>query len=131
MAGNAKFSPMNPIDQYIAEFEGEVRTKLEEIRAIIRAAAPDAEEVISYQMPAYKQGGVLVYFAGYAKHVGFYPTGSGIAAFEQRFSPYKWSKGAVQFPLDQPLPAELITEIVHYRLQETAIKALTKSKKSK
>lgn len=122
---------MNPIDQYIAGFEGQVRAKLEEIRAIIRAAAPDAQEVISYQMPAYKQGGVLVYFAGYAKHVGFYPTGSGIAAFEHRFSPYKWSKGAVQFPLDQPLPADLITEIVHFRMREDAANSAAKSKKSK
>lgn len=122
---------MNPIEQYIAGFDGQVRTKLEEIRAIIRAAAPDAQEVISYQMPAYKQGGILVYFAGYAKHVGFYPTGSGIAAFERRFTPYKWSKGAVQFPLDQPLPADLITEIVHFRMREDAAHSAAKSKKSK
>lgn len=122
---------MNPIDDYIAGYEGQVRGKLEEIRAIIRAAAPDAEEVISYQMPAYKQGGVLVYFAGYPRHVGFYPTGSGIEAFADRFAPYKWSKGAVQFPLDQPLPADLITEIVHFRLQMEAAKAASKPKKAK
>jgi uncharacterized protein YdhG (YjbR/CyaY superfamily) len=107
----------NEIDQYITQFPAEVREKLEEIRFIIQQAAPMAEEVISYKMPAYDCHGILVYFAGYKKHVGFYPSSSGIEAFQHEFGPYKWSKGAVQFPLDQPLPADLITRIVAFRIQ--------------
>jgi uncharacterized protein YdhG (YjbR/CyaY superfamily) len=105
------------IDQYIATFPSNVQAVLENLREIIRNAAPEAEEVISYKMPAYKQNGMLVYFAGYKKHVGFYPTGSGIEAFKEEFTPYKWSKGAVQFPLDKPLPTELITRIVQFRIK--------------
>jgi uncharacterized protein YdhG (YjbR/CyaY superfamily) len=117
------------IDNYIATFPENVQVKLDEIRAIIRKAAPQAEEVISYKMPAYEFHGIAVYFAGYAKHVGFYPTGSGIEAFQHRFGPYKWSKGAVQFSLDKPLPADLITEMVHFRLQLNLEKAAAKPKK--
>lgn len=105
------------IDQYIATFPSNVQAVLENLLEIIRNAAPEAEEVISYKMPAYKQNGMLVYFAGYKKHVGFYPTGSGIEAFKEEFTPYKWSKGAVQFPLDKPLPTELITRIVQFRIK--------------
>jgi uncharacterized protein YdhG (YjbR/CyaY superfamily) len=104
------------IDQYIASFPGNVQVMLEQLREIIRNAAPEAEEVISYKMPAYKQEGMLVYFAGYKKHVGFYPTGTGIEAFKEEFTPYKWSKGAVQFPLDKPLPVDLITRMVKFRI---------------
>ncbi|MFA6541424.1 MAG: DUF1801 domain-containing protein [Bacteroidota bacterium] len=114
------------VDAYIAEFSGTTRKKLKEIRTIIRAAAPDAEEVISYNMPAYKQNGVLVYFAGYERHIGFYPTGSGIKAFRDRFKKYAWSKGAVQFPLDAPLPVRLITAIVKFRIEQTLLKAKEK-----
>jgi len=119
----------NAVDQYIATFPVQVREKLEELRFIIQQAAPMAEEVISYQMPAYDHHGMLVYFAGYKGHVGFYPTGSGIEAFQQEFGPYKWSKGAVQFPLDQPLPADLITRIVAFRIQKNQEKAALKSAK--
>lgn len=107
------------VDAYIDAFPAEVQTKLAELRAIIRAAAPNATEIISYKMPAYKQGSVLVYFAGYKRHIGFYPTASGIAAFQAAFTGYKHSRGAVQFPIDQPLPAELIRQIVAFRLSET------------
>lgn len=108
---------MSVVDAYILNFPAEVREKLEELRAIIRAAAPEAEETISYGMPAYKRHKVLVYFAGYKGHVGLYPTGQGIEAFAQELGPYVWSKGAVQFPLDVPLPEDLIRRMVRYRLE--------------
>lgn len=106
------------IDQYIANFPLTTQKLLEEIRETIRKAVPDAKEVISYGMPAFKQHTVLVYFAGYAKHIGFYPTGSGIEAFQQEFDNYKWSKGAVQFPLDKPLPLDLITRITKFKAEQ-------------
>jgi uncharacterized protein YdhG (YjbR/CyaY superfamily) len=120
----------NEVDQYITTFPVEIRAKLEEIRFIIQQAAPMAEEVISYKMPAYNFHGMLVYFAGYQKHIGFYPTGTGVEAFQHEFGPYKWSKGAVQFPLDRPLPEDLITRIVAFRIQQNLEKAANKSKKN-
>lgn len=117
------------IDAYIQTFPGHIQEKLEEIRQVIRAAATQAHEVISYNMPAFKQHGVLVYFAGYKGHIGFYPTGSGIRDFQHEFGEYKWSKGAVQFPLDKPLPADLITRMVKHRVEQDARKAETKKKK--
>lgn len=105
-------------DAYIAGFPEHTRSKLEELRSIIRRNAPEAEELISYGMPAYKLGKVLVYFAGYAGHIGFYPTASGIVHFESRLGAYKHSKGAIQFPLDQNLPEQLIADIVRFRVQE-------------
>ncbi|SDE20878.1 Uncharacterized conserved protein YdhG, YjbR/CyaY-like superfamily, DUF1801 family [Mucilaginibacter pineti] len=121
--------PLN-IDEYITGFPANVQQLLEQLRAIIKAAAPQATEVISYAMPAFKQHTVLVYFAGYANHIGFYPTSSGIEAFKEEFTArnYKWSKGAVQFPLNQPLPAELITRIVKFRLNQDMEKAKAKKK---
>lgn len=115
------------IDQYIANFPVEIQKLLQQIRTTIHQAIPDAKEVISYGMPAFKQHTVLVYFAGYAKHIGFYPTGSGIEAFKDEFSDYKWSKGAVQFPLDKPLPLELITRITKFKAEQD----LEKTKKKK
>lgn len=116
----------NAIDLYIATFPKEVQLRLEEIRTIIRKAAPKSEEVISYGMPAYKIHSVLVYFAGYKSHIGFYPTGDGIKAFENQFEKYKWSKGAVQFPLDRKLPVKLITAMVKYRIKADSEKAAEK-----
>jgi uncharacterized protein YdhG (YjbR/CyaY superfamily) len=116
------------IDAYHAAFTGETRKKLEEIRTIITKAAPKAIEVISYGMPAFKQHGVLVYYAGYKSHIGFYPTGSGIEAFKDELLAYKWSKGAVRFPLDQPLPKKLITQMVQFRMAEDAEKEKGKTK---
>jgi len=110
------------VNEYISGFPPEVREKLEEIRAIIRKAAPEAKEVISYSMPAVRQNGILVYYAAYTGHIGFYPTASGIENFKSEFSEYKSSKGAVQFPLNKPLPADLITRIVKFRLKETSSK---------
>ena len=104
------------VDEYIAQFPLETQAVLNEIRAIIRKAAPKATEIISYGMPAYKMNHVLVYFAAYKKHIGFYPTGKGIEAFKEEFGDFKWSKGAVQFPLDKPLPHKLITRIVTYKI---------------
>lgn len=118
----------NEIDKYIAGFPVEARIKMEELRTIIKKAAPKTEEVISYKMPAFKQHGIVVYFAGYKNHIGFYPTGSGIEHFKDRFGKYKWSKGAVQFPIDGPLPVKLITEMVKFRLKDDAERAKAKKK---
>lgn len=117
------------IAEYIAGFPFETQKLLLQMQAIIRKAAPDAEETISYQMPAYKQEGMLVYFAGYKNHIGFYPGASGIESFKEALSVYKGAKGSVQFPLDQPLPSALITKIVKFRLQENKTKAALKKKK--
>ena len=106
------------IDEYIAQFPEEIQLKLQEIRAVIHAAAPEATEKISYQMPTFYLRGNLVHFAAFKKHIGFYPVPSGIAAFEAELAPYKRSKGAVQFPLDEPIPTELIGRIVQFRVAE-------------
>lgn len=116
------------VEAYIASFPESTQALLQQVRSIIKKAAPEAEEVISYSMPAYKQGSILVYFAGYAQHIGFYPTASGIKAFEKEIAGYKHSKGAVQFPLDQPLPAALITKIVKFKLKENLGKAKAKKR---
>jgi uncharacterized protein YdhG (YjbR/CyaY superfamily) len=114
--------PSNTIDEYIETFPVEIQSILEKLRRTIRKAAPEAAEVISYQMPAFKQNGVLVYFAAHQNHIGFYPTSSGIAAFKKELSAYKGSKGAVQFPLDQPLPFDLVEKIVKFRVKENLAK---------
>ena len=106
------------IDEYIARYPVSTREMLEQLRAIIRKAAPQANEVISYQMPAYKLNGMLVWFGAHSKHIGFYPRASGIAAFKKELAGYTTSKGAVQFPLDKPLPSVLITKIVKFRVSE-------------
>jgi uncharacterized protein YdhG (YjbR/CyaY superfamily) len=116
------------IDLYISGFPESTREKLELLREIIKKNAPGATEVISYQMPAFKLNGILVYYAGYRNHIGFYPTGSGIKAFEPVLSGYKWSRGTIQFPLDKPLPLELISEIVRYRVSENLSKPGLKKK---
>ena len=94
-----------PIDEYISNFPPETQIVLNEIRAIIRTSAPEASEKISYAIPTFYLKGNLVHFAGYSKHIGFYPGGSGIEAFKDELKPYKGGKGSVQFPLGQPLPA--------------------------
>ena len=124
-----KTAPANT-DAYTKQFPPEVQVLLQKLRAAIKAAAPKAEEVISYQMPAYNYHGMLVYFAAYKNHIGFYPTGSGIEAFKKELSVYKGSKGAVQFPLDKPLPLALIKQIVKFRVQMNLEKEqLKKTKK--
>jgi uncharacterized protein YdhG (YjbR/CyaY superfamily) len=105
------------IDEYIAGCPAEVRPTLEEIRRVVREAAPEAEERISYAMPAFDLNGILVYFAACKRHIGFYPTSSAMDAFRGDLTGYKTSKGAIQFPLDQPLPLDLIRRIVAFRVQ--------------
>lgn len=117
------------VDLYLADFPLETMLLLNQLRETIRKAAPEAEEVISYQMPAYKFHGMLVYFAGCKNHIGFYPTSSGIANFKKELSSYKSSRGSVQFPLDQPLPLELISEIVRFRVVENLEREKEKRKK--
>jgi len=112
-------STANSIDEYIAEFPPETQNVLEEVRALIKTAAPDATETISYAIPTFDLNGRhLVHFAGYAKHIGFYPVPSGMEAFEEELRPYKKGKGSVRFPLDRPLPADLIRRIVEFRVDE-------------
>jgi uncharacterized protein YdhG (YjbR/CyaY superfamily) len=119
------------IDQYIATFPGETQKILQELRATIKASAPKAEEKISYQMPTFALKGNLVHFAAYKKHIGFYPTPSGILAFERELSIYEGAKGSVKFPIDKPLPLELISKIVKFRVAENMKKAGMKSRKRK
>ena len=105
------------IDDYIATFPENVQEILEKVRQTVREAAPDAEETISYHMPTFKQAGsYVVYFAAFKKHLGLYPTPDGIEAFKDKLAPYKNAKGSVQFPLDKPIPYDLISRIVAYRL---------------
>jgi uncharacterized protein YdhG (YjbR/CyaY superfamily) len=121
----------NTIDEYILQFPPEVQETLNTLRKVIKEAAPDAEEKISYQMPTFAFHGNLVYFAAYKNHIGFYPTSSGIAAFKLELSEYKGAKGSAQFPLEKPLPYELISEIVKYRVAENMKRAEDKLKKKK
>src|SRR2546423_5605675 len=106
------------MDAYIAAAPPDRRALLEQLRAAIRAAAPEAEETISYNMPAFAQNGTLVYFATMKNHIGFYPTASGIAAFQVELAAYAGTKGAVRFPLNRPLPVDLIQRIVRFRVEE-------------
>ena len=110
------------IDEYIAQQPANVQPLLQEIRAVIRQAAPEATEKISYQMPTFYLNGNLVHFAAYKHHIGFYPTPSGAEQFEQELSGYKRAKGSVQFPLDQPMPYDLIRRMVQFRAAENARK---------
>jgi uncharacterized protein YdhG (YjbR/CyaY superfamily) len=124
-------TPFSSIDAYIASFPEQVQDILNTLRATIRAAAPDAEEKISYQMPTFSLKGNLVHFAAHTNHIGFYPTPSGIAAFQDELSGYKGAKGSVQFPLEQPLPLDLIQRIVQFRVAENLENAAAKAHKRK
>ena len=116
-------STARTIDEYLAEFPPRTQSALREMRALIRSLAPEASETISYGIPTLDLNGKhLVHFAGYEKHVGLYPTPTGMEAFAEELSGYKTGKGSVQFPLDQPLPADLIRRIVEYRVAENARK---------
>ena len=121
MKNSASIPPGN-VDAYIARFPKEIQEILEVLRATIRQAAPQAEEGISYRMPAYKYHGPLVYFAAHKNHIGFYAAPTGHAAFQQELSTYTSGKGSVQFPLDQPLPLPLVASIVEFRVQENLAK---------
>ena len=116
------------IEEYISYFPPEIQIKLRQIRNSIRKAAPAAAEKISYAIPTFRLNGNLVHFAGYKNHIGFYPAPSGIKNFQKELSAYKCSKGAVQFPIDKPLPLGLIAKIVKFRIRENALKAELKKK---
>ena len=124
---DSKKSGFNSIDEYIATFPKDIQKILEELRATIKAAAPDSEEKISYQMPTFFLNGNLVHFAAFKKHIGFYPTPSGIEAFKKELSVYDGAKGSVQFPIDEPMPLKLISRIVKFRAAENIKKAKIKS----
>lgn len=119
--------PQN-IDEYIAQFSPEVRTVLQKVRETIQLAAPEAVEVISYQMPAFKLKGMLVYFAGWKKHIGLYPPIAGDSSIEKAVAKYAGPKGNLQFPLDEPIPYKLIERIVKLRVKQNLAKADAKRK---
>ena len=111
---------LTTVDEYINQFPEDVQLILNNIRQIIREEAPEATEKISYQMPTFVYHGNLVHFAGYKNHIGFYPTPSGITAFQKEIEEYKNAKGSVQFPLTKPIPYELIRKIVQHRVNENS-----------
>jgi uncharacterized protein YdhG (YjbR/CyaY superfamily) len=114
------------IDLYIAEFPVEVQEHLQQIRKIIQKAAPNAKEKISYGMPTFELNGNLIHFAGYKNHIGLYPAPQGIEAFKNELSVYKGAKGSVQFPLNQPMPLDLISRITKYRVEKNMEKTRKK-----
>lgn len=118
------------VDEYIEQFPKEVQKTLRELRAVVKRAAPDATERISYQMPTYTRNGNLVHFAGHKNHIGFYPTPGGIEAFKKQLSPYERSKGTVRFPMDKAIPFDLIESIVKFRVEEDKRNAKSKSKRT-
>lgn len=129
MQANSKVA--GDIDEYIQQFPANVQATLQKLRAAIKKTAPKAEEMISYQMPAFKYHGMLVYFAGYKNHIGFYPTSSPMKVFKDRLINYKTSKGAIQFPIDKAIPLTLVKDIVRFRIKENLEKENAKLKKKK
>ena len=125
------YEPTKPtdIDTYISAFPEEIRKKLQQIRETIHAAAPDAAEAISYQIPTFKLHGNLVHFAAYQHHIGFYPSSSGIEKFKESLKEFHTSRGTVQFPHDKPIPFNLIEEIVRFRVKENFDRAGLNKKK--
>lgn len=117
------------IDEYIKSFPKETQELLQQMRATIHKVAPKATELISYNIPAFKLGGMLVWFGAHTSHIGFYPRGSAIEAFQKELSVYKGAKGSVQFPFDKPLPLKLITKIVKFRVAENIERMENKKKK--
>ena len=119
------------IDEYISAFSPDVQAILQQIRQVVRSAAPDAQETISYQIPTFKLDGVLVYFAAFKKHIGFYPPVRGDARLEKAVSPYAGEKGNLRFPLDQPIPFDLIERIAKLRVKQSMAKATSKGTKQR
>ena len=117
------------IDEYIAGFPKDVQEILEKIRMTIRKAAPDAEEIIKYQIPTFTLKGNLVHFGAFKKHIGFYPATSGIEEFKEELSVYEGAKGSIKFPLDKPIPFALISKIVKFRVKENMGRGEAKRKK--
>lgn len=126
---NADQTTPKDIDEYIAGFPKEVQEILKKIRKTIREAAPDAEEAIKYQIPTFTLKGNLVHFAAFKKHIGFYPAPRGIEEFKDELSVYKGAKGSVQFPLEEPIPYDLISRIVKFRVSDNLERAEAKRKK--
>ncbi len=126
-----KATPITDVDSYIAAFPKETQKLMKQLRALIKKTVPGAEEIISYQMPAYKFHGRLLYFAAYKNHIGFYPMKSTITRFKKELAGYKGAVGSVQFPLDQSLPIELITRMLKFKAKENQEKAELKMKKKK
>ncbi len=114
----SRWKQSGSIDEYISSFPENIQAILRELRRVIHEAAPEAQETISYRMPAFKQNGILVYFAAFKHHIGFYPTATGVQAFKAELSPYVTSKGAIQFPLDKPIPFKLVEKMVKFRVKE-------------
>ena len=112
----------NTIDEYVVAFPQNIQDILEELRQVIRESAPNAEEKISYGIPTFKLNGNLVHFAAFKNHIGFYPTPSAIAAFKKELSQYKQAKGSVQFPIDKPIPLDIVKKIVKFRVKENLSK---------
>jgi uncharacterized protein YdhG (YjbR/CyaY superfamily) len=125
-----KVSSFKNIDEYISNFPNDIQKILKQVRAIVKKAAPMAEETIKYEIPTYVYKGNLVHFAAFKTHIGFYPSPSGIEAFKKELSIYKGAKGSVQFPLGKPMPLELISKIVEFRVKENLAK-VAKNKTSK
>jgi uncharacterized protein YdhG (YjbR/CyaY superfamily) len=119
ISGDAKYKT---IDEYIAYFPVEVQTILQHVRDTIKSAAPTATEAISYGIPTFRLNGNLVHFAGYARHIGFYPGGEGVEVFKDELTSYKTSKGTIQFPLDKPIPFDLIKKITLFRVEKNSAK---------
>jgi uncharacterized protein YdhG (YjbR/CyaY superfamily) len=106
------------IDEYITSFPKNVQAILQQVRQVIKETAPQAQEIISYSMPAFKQSGILVWFAAFKNHIGFFPKASAMEAYKEKLSSYQTRKGTIRFPLDKPIPVELIKEIVRFRVKE-------------
>jgi len=119
----------NNVDEYIDDFPPEVQRVLQKVRKTIKKAAPDAKEAIKYGIPTFVLNGNLVHFGGYKEHIGFYPDPRGIEEFQKELSPYRAGKGTIRFPLDEPIPYELISRIVKFRVEENLKKAKAKGKK--
>lgn len=126
---NAGSTVPKDIDEYIAGFPKDIQEILEKIRVTIREAAPDADEAIKYQIPTFTLKGNLVHFAAFKNHIGFYPTPQGIEEFADELAPYASGKGSAQFPLDKPIPFDLIRRIVKFRVEKNLAKAEAKRKK--
>ncbi len=118
---------IDSIDTYIAQFPEEVQARLQQLRKTILKLAPGATEAMSYQIPTFKLNGNLVHFAAFKKHIGFYPGATGIAAFQDELAGYKSANGSVQFPMDQPLPLDLVKKIVKFRVAQNLAAPTKKS----
>jgi uncharacterized protein YdhG (YjbR/CyaY superfamily) len=128
---DARKAEFQTIDEYIDMFSGELKTKLQTLRRTISETAPEAQETISYRMPTFKLDGNLVHFAVMKNHIGFYPTSSGVRNFQEKLTAFKTTKGAIQFPIDKPLPLPLVRKIVRFRVKENKQRAKARATKSR